>query len=112
MTCPCGHAASDHALLDHDHRGSEAQAEWRREQKLARYHWICQADVHPDGQAESPWDHVCGCIVNVWENEPGKPTVDDTTDPVIVEMVRAALLKERGVLGSDLMTLDSRRHPR
>jgi hypothetical protein len=65
--------------------------EQSRELKVARWHLICTADTHPDGMADSPWDHVCGCITSVWEQEPGKPTIDFNTTPEMVAMLREAI---------------------
>jgi hypothetical protein len=90
--CPCGHDASRHELLDDD-AGHAYSVEWRREHGYARWHWICTADVHPDGM-DSPWDHVCGCLINVYEREPGVPTVDPSTPPVVADMLREALRPE------------------
>lgn len=88
-TCTCGHPASEHALLDHDERAPLGYTKWRREQRLARWHWICQADAHPDGEAESPWDHVCGCIHSVWDHD-GHPTIYPESAKV-KELLREAM---------------------
>jgi hypothetical protein len=81
QVCECGHPASAHELLDHDKRTGDSTR--RRSMRLARFHLICTADVHGHAQAESPWDHVCGCIANVWEQEDGVFTIaDDTPEPM------------------------------
>lgn len=67
--CECGHPVGAHELLDHDKNPGDAER--RREMHVARWHLVCTADTHPEGQAESPWDHVCGCIANVWEPKDG-----------------------------------------
>lgn len=72
--CTCGHDAAEHDLVDHDANVPAGVKKWRQEQRLARWHWVCTADVHPDGQADSPWDHVCGCIHNIWDHK-GYPTI-------------------------------------
>lgn len=88
--CVCGHPASDHELLDHDAAG-EPNAVFRWREGLARWHWICTADTHPDGEADSPWDHVCGCLVNVYESIPGQPSVNPDTPAEVLPLVREAL---------------------
>lgn len=93
LMCSCGHPASEHDLIDHDKTPTDAHH--RRNMRVARWHWVCTADAHPDGKGESAWDHVCGCIVNVWEQEPGKPTVDPDTPTdklfLVKPLIREAL---------------------
>lgn len=86
--CECGHPASAHELIDHDK--SPYDARMRRELRVARWHLICTADAHPEGMGESPWDHVCGCIANVYEQQPGVPTIDPDTPESMRFMLRGA----------------------
>lgn len=90
MNCPCGHPASEHDLVDHDERADESTRDWRKGTQLARWHWLCTADVHPEGAADSPWDHVCGCLESIYDFT-GAITVNVTTDPEKVSLMRDAV---------------------
>lgn len=84
--CECGHPVSAHELIDHDKNPGDADR--RREMQVARWHLVCTADTRPEGQAESPWDHVCGCIANVWEPEDGVRMIAPDTSPAMRFMLR------------------------
>jgi hypothetical protein len=91
--CECGHPVDSHELLDHDERNAGG-ADFRRREGLARWHMICTHDTHPDGQGESPWDHVCGCIANVYEPQPGVRMIDKGTSETMRFVLRSVFNRE------------------